>query len=106
MRAVWSLIGIFMVVIVGDAYTTWACLHNPIPGVFEANPIANWMFGFLGLVPGLIVDGIITLLILVWLGFTKRIRTSFKLFILLLGITITTLAVFYNYQVMMEIGIA
>lgn len=106
MRAIWALIAIFMMVTIGDFYTTWACLSDPASGTFEANPIANWMFGFFGLLPGLIIDEMITLLILVWLGFTKRIHTSFKLFILLLGITITTLAVFYNYQVMIEIGIA
>ncbi len=104
MRAIWTLICIFMLVTVGDAYTTWACLHNPVPGVFEANPVANWLFGFFGLLPGLIIDGVITLFILVSLGYTKRIRMKLKILILILGIAISVYAVQNNYQVMVEVG--
>jgi hypothetical protein len=106
MRTIWTLIAIFMLVTIGDAYTTWACLRSPVPGVFEANPIAHWMFGYFGLLPGLIIDGVITLLTLVWIGCTKRIRAKLKLFILILGVAITSWAVYHNYGIMIELGLA
>ena len=106
MRAIWTLIAVFMAVTAGDAYTTWACLHDPVSWVFESNPMANWLFGFFGLLPGLVIDGAITLLILVWLGCTKRLWIWIKMVILIMGIAITVYAIHNNYQVMIEMGIA
>lgn len=41
-----------------DNWTTWVCLREPVPGhlVTELNPVAAWLFGAVGLLPGLLVD--------------------------------------------------
>ena len=45
-----------------DHWTTYVCLRRPISGwrVTEANPISDWMFQTVGLVPGLLVDSLLT----------------------------------------------
>jgi hypothetical protein len=93
-----------MVVTLGDAYTTWACLHEPVPGwdVVEANPASAWLFGFVGLVPGLVVDGIVTVLAVGWIGRTKKVTPKFKTICLLLAIAVSGWAVYNNYQGMIE----
>jgi hypothetical protein len=106
MRTVWTLAAIFMAVTLADAYTTWACLHNPIPGVTEANPITAWLFGLMGLVPSLILDGIVTALAAVWIIFTQRVPPLAKSVFFLVVTILTGCAVYYNYQIMIELGIA
>jgi hypothetical protein len=104
MRTVWTLIAVFMALTLADAYTTWACLHAPIPGweVWEWNFMAAWLFEHLGLVPGLVVDGILTILVLGWIGITKRVTTKFKVIFMLGSIAVTCWAVYSNYQGMIE----
>jgi hypothetical protein len=94
-----------MVVTLGDAYTTWACLHETIPGVVEVNPIAAWLFGLIGLVPGLVVDGIGTALVLGLFGATKRISPTYKSLFLLPVLVFNVWAVWHNYQIMIELGL-
>lgn len=106
MRTVWSLIVVFMLLTAGDAYTTWACLRVPLSGATELNPMVNWMFEAWGLVPGLIIDWIITFLVLVLLGLSGRIGVKAKMLILIAGIAITTYAIHNNYGIMVEIGVA
>ena len=45
-----------------DHWTTYLCLRSPVEGwnVTEANPLAGWLFGTLGLVPGLMLDSVVT----------------------------------------------
>ena len=47
-----------------DNWTTYLCLHEPVPGfvVEEANPIGAALFQAVGLVPGLWVDLAVTVL--------------------------------------------
>lgn len=109
MRTVWLLvIGIFIALTLGDAYTTWACLHEPVSGweVLEENPVAEWLFETLGLVPGLVVDSVLTLLVALWVARTKKLPIPLKVFYFALGITVTAWAVYHNYQGMVEMGIA
>ena len=49
-----ALLTLFMTA--ADHWTTWLCLHRPVEGwkVTEANPISDWLFGAVGLVPGLL----------------------------------------------------
>jgi hypothetical protein len=107
MRTVWTLIAVFMAVALADAYTTWACLHEPVPGwdVIEANPASAWLFEVVGLVPGLVVDGIATVLVLWWVGSTKRSTPRFKTICLLLATAVSGWAVYNNYQGMIEMGL-
>jgi hypothetical protein len=46
-----------------DHWTTYLCLKAPVAGwsVTEANPLADWLFTSIGLVPGLLLDSMITL---------------------------------------------
>ncbi len=51
------LLGVLVMVFnVADNTTTFLCLRQPVPGfeVFEANPLARWLFEVLGLAEGLI----------------------------------------------------
>jgi hypothetical protein len=108
MRTVWTLIAVFMAVTLADSYTTWACLRAPISGweVIEANPASAWLFASLGLVPGLVVDGLGTVLVLGWIGYTKIITPKFKSAFLLLLIAASGWAAYNNYQGMIDMGIA
>ena len=105
MRTVWTLIAVFVAVTMADAYTTWACLHEPIPGLVEANPIAAWLFGLIGLVPGLVVDGIGTAIVLGWFGITKKVSPVYKFLFLLPVLVLNVWAVWHNYQIMVELGL-
>ena len=57
-----------------DHWTTYLCLSKPVAGVVvsEANPIADWLFSSVGLVPGLLVDSVLTLAALVLVIRTLR----------------------------------
>ena len=50
-----------LVLSAADHWTTYLCLRNPVTGwdVSEANPISDWLFSGIGLVPGLLVDSAI-----------------------------------------------
>jgi hypothetical protein len=63
-----------------DHWTTYVCLRAPLNGweVTEANPIAEWLFGSLGLVPGLFVDSALTLASVAFLLTTRRIPSAAK----------------------------
>ena len=47
-----------------DHWTTYLCLRSPVQGfeVTEANPLAAWLFSNLGLVEGLLLDSVVTVL--------------------------------------------
>ena len=50
-----------------DHWTTYLCLRAPVAGweVVEANPLAAWAFERFGLVGGLLLDSLVTLIALV-----------------------------------------
>ncbi|MCH2171199.1 hypothetical protein MK489_10480 [Myxococcota bacterium] len=58
-----------------DHWTTYLCLRAPVEGwsIVEANPIADWLFQALGLVPGLAVDSVVTLIAVAFLVQTHRV---------------------------------
>ena len=70
-----------------DHWTTYLCLRAPVAGwnVTEANPLADWLFGALGLVPGLLVDSVITLVAVTFLVVTplvpRRVCAVFLAFV-------------------------
>jgi hypothetical protein len=57
------LAGITVALTAADHWTTYLCLRGPVEGwrVSELNPLADWLFGTVGLVPGLLIDSSITL---------------------------------------------
>ena len=63
-----------------DHWTTYLCLRQPITGwqVSEANPISEWLFSWIGLVPGLLVDSLITVCAVIFLVTTPRLPQLVK----------------------------
>ncbi len=74
------LAGITLLLSAMDHWTTWVCLRQPVEGwhVAEANPISDWLFGAMGLVPGLAFDSVLTLGALFFLVTTRLLPTAFK----------------------------
>ena len=56
-----------------DHWTTYLCLHSPVSGfeVTEANPLAAWLFQSVGLVEGLMIDSLLTIVALAFLITTR-----------------------------------
>ena len=90
-----------------DHVTTWLCLRAPIPGweVREANPLAAWLFGRVGLVEGLALDTAVTLFALVLVIRTERIPRAGKLALLGLLIATSGYAAANNFEVIQQIGL-
>ena len=63
-----------------DHWTTYVCLRQPVDGwvVMEANPIAEWLFGSLGLANGLLFDSVITDFAVAFLLTTNRLPVPVK----------------------------
>jgi hypothetical protein len=91
-----------------DHWTTYLCLRTPIPGfeVSEANPIAGWLFGSLGLVPGLALDSVATLVALAFLLSTRLIPRPAKRIFLLVVIAWTGYAVVNNLHAIASMGLS
>lgn len=91
-----------------DHWTTYLCLRAPVDGwyVAEANPLADWMFGFFGLVPGLVIDSFITLGVVGFVLTTRFIPEMFKGAFFGVVIAGTGLAVFNNYRALQVLGLS
>ncbi len=63
-----------------DHYTTYLCLRAPVVGwnVTEANPLADWLFTTIGLVPGLLLDSAITVCGVAFLVLTPAVPHAAK----------------------------
>lgn len=91
-----------------DHWTTWLCLHAPVDGweVFEANPVAEWLFTRMGLAGGLAIDSLLTVAAIGYLAATSALAHPIKL-ALLAVITVTTgYAVLCNLGAITQMGIA
>lgn len=90
-----------------DHVTTWLCLRAPVPGweIREANPLAAWLFGSVGLVEGLAIDTFVTLLALLLVTRTQRIPRAGKLGLLGLLIATSGYAAANNLDVIQQIGL-
>jgi hypothetical protein len=70
-----------------DHWTTYLCLRAPVDGwtVSEANPLAGWLFGSIGLVPGLLLDSAVTVgavsFLLVTTVIPRGLRAAFLAFV-------------------------
>jgi hypothetical protein len=91
-----------------DHWTTYLCLKAPVPGfeVSEANPIADWLFASLGLVPGILLDSVVTLAAMGFLVWTGLIPLAAKRIFLLVVIAFTGYAVLNNLQAIAWMGLS
>jgi len=91
-----------------DHWTTYLCLRQPIDGwhVSEANPLADWLFGSVGLVPGLLIDSIVTLSAVAFLLVTRQVPHLAKGVFFAVVIAWTGFAVINNWQAIYALGLS
>jgi len=91
-----------------DHWTTYVCLRQPVSGweVIEANPLSDWLFQAVGLVPGLLVDSAVTLAAVAFLLVTRRVPILVKKGFFALVVVSTGYAVINNYMAMEALGIS
>lgn len=96
-----------LLVTAADHWTTWLCLRQPVSGweVTEANPLADWLFQTVGLVPGLLLDSAVTLVAVAFLLSTRRLPRSAKAAFLTFVIAWTGYAVVNNFQAIQALGL-
>ncbi len=91
-----------------DHWTTYVCLRQPISGfeVMEANPFADWLFQAVGLVPGLLVDSLITFGAVGFLVLTDQLSSILKYAFLTCTCCATSFAVGNNLLAMSTMGLS
>jgi hypothetical protein len=105
---VYTLAFLTLLLSAADHWTTYLCLRAPVAGwqVAEANPLADWLFGNLGLVPGLMVDSIVTVLAVTFLLTTTQIPKLAKRLFFGLVIVGTGVAVVNNLIAIRALGLS
>ena len=91
-----------------DHWTTYVCLRQPVLGwqVTEVNPISDWLFQTVGLVPGLLVDSLVTVAAVAFLLTTRRLPDFAKKAFFGLVVASTGYAVINNYRAIDALGIS
>jgi hypothetical protein len=91
-----------------DHWTTYVCLQAPVDGwsVVEANPIAEWLFGWAGLGNGLVIDSIVTLGAVLFLSTTDIFGRTLKISLLAVITMSTGYAVINNLAAISRMGLA
>jgi hypothetical protein len=91
-----------------DHWTTYLCLRQNVAGwdVTEANPIADWLFGTIGLVPGLLLDSAVTVAAVTFLVATRTIPRLVKWAFFAGVIAVTAFAVWNNLQAVEALGLS
>ena len=102
------LVGTTLLLTAADHWTTYLCLRNPVAGwlVTEANPIADWLFASMGLVPGLFLDSVVTLGAVGFLLTTRRFPRPAKTFFFGVVSAWTAHAVINNTQALFAMGLS
>ena len=97
-----------LVLSAADHWTTYVCLRNPVVGweVIEANPISDWLFSWLGLVPGLLVDSAVTLFAVGFLLWTNCLPQLVKGTFFSLVVLTTGYAVINNIRAIDALGLS
>jgi len=105
---VWYLALVMLVLSAADHWTTYLCLRQPVEGwlVNEANPISEWLFTTVGLVPGLLLDSILTLVAVAFLLTTRVFPTAAKGAFLLIVSAWTAYAVHNNLNAIYALGLS
>jgi hypothetical protein len=90
-----------------DNLTTYICLREPVPGyqVTEVNPLADWLFQAVGLVPGLVFDFALTLVVVVFVATSSVKSLGVRLIILGALSLLSAYASVNNLIVMFQIGL-
>ena len=90
-----------------DHWTTYLCLRSPVSGfdVSEGNPLAAWLFGQVGLVPGLLLDSMITLFAVFVVVKTELVPQGLKLGFFAAVCVWTGLAVANNLTILHALGL-
>lgn len=101
------LIALVLALTGADHWTTYQCLRAPVEGwnVTEANPLAGWLFELAGLVPGLLIDSLLTVGAVVVLVSTQRLSENTKLGFLAIVAALTAYAVINNLGAMADLGL-
>ena len=91
-----------------DHWTTYVCLRQPVSGweITEANPISEWLFQTVGLVPGLLVDSLVTVSAVIFLLTTRRLPDFAKKAFFGIVVCSTGYAVINNYRAIEALGIS
>lgn len=102
------LVLLTLLVTAADHWTTYLCLRAPIPGweVTEANPIAAWLFTTIGLVPGIVVDSVVTVVAIGFLIATALVPRPAKTLCFVVIIAWTGYAVVNNLQAIEVMGLS
>jgi hypothetical protein len=91
-----------------DHWTTYLCLRQPIEGwlVLEANPISQWLFTTIGLVPALLLDSALTLAAVLFLAKSRILPVPAKGIFFGVVITWTAFAVANNLDAIQTLGLS
>ena len=101
------LAGVTLLLTAADHWTTFLCLEAPAEGwdVTEANPVADYLFSSLGVVPGLVIDSLVTVLAIAYLLTTTRLPLKAKYSFLCLVVVWTSYAVANNLAAISLLGL-
>ena len=102
------LVLLTLLVSAADHWTTYLCLRAPVAGwtVNEANPLADWLFQAIGLIPALLLDSAMTLAALAFLLATRLLPVPLKSAFLTLVVVWTGVAVANNWQAIQLMGLS
>ena len=91
-----------------DHWTTYLCLRQPIEGwtVVEANPLADLLFDATGLLPGLLIDSLITALAIGFILSTSKLSRATRYACLGFMTIATSYAVVNNVQALSVLGLS
>jgi hypothetical protein len=102
------LAGLTVVLTAADHWTTYLCLRGPVAGwrVSELNPLADWLFGTFGLVPGLLIDSTVTLMAVAFLLSTTLFPRTAKGVCFAVLVVSTAWAVINNLLAIEALGLS
>ena len=102
------LIALVLMLTAADHWTTWLCLRAPVDGweVSEANPLAAWLFGSAGLVPGIAIDSALTLVAIAFLVSTDLVPRHLKQAFFAVVVAWTGWAVANNLRALTDMGLS
>jgi hypothetical protein len=103
-----ALAGLTLLLTAADHWTTYLCLRSPVEGwrVSELNPLADWLFVKFGLVPGLMIDSMITLAAVGFLATTALFPRSAKSVCFSILVLSTAWAVINNLRAIEVLGLS
>lgn len=103
-----SLAALLFVLTALDHWTTWLCLRADVSGwtAIEANPVAGWLFGSVGLTGGLMTDSAVTLAAVLFVMHTRLLPLRAKCAALGLLCFTTAIAVVNNMAALHALGLS